>query len=181
MTRGARLAALVIGFALVAAAARAQEFQPPSSGGGGPGGLRVDLIGFSTRMGADVSRGGSLVLGSAIDVAELWSPQVRLRPSFEFSGTGNSTALHLSAEVIYRFQPDRAPAIPYAGLGLGYFSQDSTSDANPGQRRLWLNVVMGFELAFRPSFNWLLEYHALDRLGRHRFLVGLSTRGGRSD
>jgi hypothetical protein len=36
---------------------------------------------------------------------------------------------------------------------------------------------MGFELAFRPSFNWLLEYHALDRLGRHRFLVGLSTRG----
>jgi hypothetical protein len=43
---------------------------------------------------------------------------------------------------------------------------------------VWLNVVMGFELAFRPGFNWLLEYHALDRLGRHRFLVGLSTRGG---
>ena len=74
-------------------------------------------IGFSTRVGADVTRGGSLVLGSAFDVAELWSPQVRLRPSFEFSVAGSARSLHIAAEVIYRFQPDRAPAIPYAGIG----------------------------------------------------------------
>ena len=166
--------------AFAAAPAAAQDFVPPASGGGASvsNGLRVDLIGFSTRAGADVSRGGSLVLGSAFDVAELWSPQVRLRPSFEFSAAGAARSLHAAVEVVYRFQPDRAAAIPYAGIGVGYFVQDSASASIAGQRRVWLNLVMGFELAFRPSFNWLLEYHALDRLGRHRFLVGLSTRGG---
>jgi hypothetical protein len=165
-----------------AANAAAQDFVPPSSGGAAASnGLRVDLIGFSTRVGADVSHGGSIVLGSAFDVAELWSPQVRLRPSFEFSAAGSTRSLHVAAEVIYRFQPDRAVAIPYAGMGIGYFAQDSSSASNGRQRRVWLNLVMGFELAFRPSFNWLLEYHVLDRLGRHRFLVGLSTRGAGRD
>ena len=176
MTRGVRLIALLAAFTLAAAVARAQEFQPPSSGrpsAGPPGGLRVDLIGFSTRAGVDVSGGTALVLGSAIDVAELWSPSVRLRPSVEFSGSGTTTALHVALEVVYRFQPDRAPAIPYIGLGLGYFNQESG-----GVHRVWPTIAMGFELAFRPSFNWLLEYHALDRLGRHRFMLGLSTRGG---
>ena len=179
VSRRARLV-LVVALAVCAAApAAAQDFVPPSSGGGpASNGLRVDLIGFSTRAGVDVTRGGWLVLGSAFDVAELWSPQVRLRPSFEFSAAGSARSLHVAAEVVYRFQPDRAVAIPYAGFGVGYFVQDSTSASNAGQRRVWLNLVMGFELAFRPSFNWLLEYHALDRLGRHRFLVGLSTRGG---
>jgi hypothetical protein len=176
-----RCACLALVTALLAGAAvpaAAQDFVPPSTGGGSASnGLRVDLIGFSTRVGADVSRGGSLVLGSAFDVAELWSPQVRLRPSFEFSAAGSTRSLHVAAEVIYRFQPDRAAAIPYAGIGVGYFAQDSSA-SNGRQRRVWLNLVMGFELAFRPEFNWLLEYHALDRLGRHRFLVGLSTRGG---
>ena len=178
MTRGVRLVALLAAFTLAAAVARAQEFQPPSSGrpSTGPGGLRVDLIGFSTRAGIDVSGGTALVLGSAIDVAELWSPNVRLRPSVEFSGSGTTTALHVAIEVVYRFQPDRAPAIPYIGLGLGYFNQESG-----GVHKVWPTIAMGFELAFRPSFNWLLEYHALDRIGRHRFMLGLSTRGGGGD
>jgi hypothetical protein len=174
MLRGARVALLVTGLACAAAAAGAQEFQPPSSGArAGGSGLRVDLLGFSSRAGIDVSGGSSLVLGSAFDVAELWSPNVRLRPGFEFSGTGTSTALHVSLEVVYRFQPDRAPAIPYVGVGLGYWNKE-----NPSEKRVWPTIAMGFELAFRPSFNWLLEYHALDRMGRHRFLLGLSTRGG---
>jgi len=62
------------------------------------------------------------------------------------------------------------------GWSAGYFSQASTH-----RHTVWPTFVMGFELGFRPSFNWLLEYHSLDRLGRHRFLVGLSTRGGGSD
>jgi hypothetical protein len=173
---------IVILVACAAARASAQDFVPPSSGAAPTAtGLVVDLVGFSTRAGADVTRGGSLVLGSAFDVAELWSPQVRLRPSFEFTTAGAARSLHVAVEVIYRFQPDRAPAIPYAGIGLGYFAQDSSSASNVGQHRVWLNLVMGFELAFRPSFNWLLEYHVLDRLGRHRFLVGLSTRGAGRD
>ena len=173
MLRSARLALLVAGLACPFAAAAAQEFQPPASASSAaPGGVRFDLLGFSTRVGADLTGGGSLVLGSAFDVAQLGSPQVRLRPSFEFSGAGTSTALHLALELVYRFQPDRAPAIPYVGLGLGYFSQ-----ASAGRHAVWPTLVMGFELGFRPSFNWLLEYHSLDRLGRHRFLLGLSTRG----
>jgi len=174
MTHGSRLPAVLAALALSGSCLRAQEFQPPSSSReSGPGGLRVDLIGFSTRGGIDISDGTSLVLGSALDVAELWSPVVRLRPSFEYSGSGSNTALHLALEVVYRFQPDRAPAIPYVGLGLGYFKQESG-----GEERLWPTAAMGFELALRPSFNWLIEYHALDRMGRHRFLVGLSTRRG---
>jgi hypothetical protein len=182
MTRGVRLVALLAAFTLAAAVARAQEFQPPSSGrpSTGPGGLRVDLIGFSTRAGIDVSGGTALVLGSAVDVAELWSPNVRLRPSVEFSGSGTTTALHVAIEVVYRFQPDRAPAIPYVGFGLGYFKQESGGESG-GVHKVWPTIAMGFELAFRPSFNWLLEYHALDRLGRHRFMLGLSTRGGGGD
>jgi hypothetical protein len=172
MSRRSRLAVILAALACAAAPAAAQEFQPPQSAGAAASGWRVDLLGFSSRAGIDVSQGGFLVLGSAVDIAQLGSPRVRLRPSFEYSSAGSTRALHLATEVVYRFQPDRAPAIPYAGLGLGYWMP------NPGSQRLWLNMVIGFELAFRPSFNWLLEYHALDRLGRHRFLVGLSTRGG---
>jgi len=174
MPRRARFALVLAALAAAAAPAAAQDFQPPEAAthASGSGGVRIDLLGFSSRVGADLSSGGSLVLGSAVDVAELWSPQVRLRPSFEFSGAGTSTALHIATEIIYRFQPDRAPAIPYVGLGVGYYSQASTH-----RHTVWPTLVMGFELAFRPSFNWLLEYHSLDRLGRHRFLVGLAARG----
>jgi len=172
MFRRSRLGLILAGLACAAAPAAAQEFQPPESRADASSAIRIDLLGFSSRVGIDVSRGGSVVLGSAVEVAQLGSPQVRLRPSFEYSGSGSSTALHVATEVIYRFQPDRAPAIPYVGLGVGYYAPSEGSD------RVWLNVVMGFELAFRPSFNWLVEYHALDRLDRHRFLVGLSTRGG---
>jgi hypothetical protein len=154
----------------VTAAARAQEFQPPGQrGGGATGGLRFDIIGFSTRGGGQVNKDEQVVLGSTVDIAELWSAQVRLRPSFEVGFGQRLTSIHAALEVIYRFQPDNAPAIPYVGAGVGYFD-DSIS------HHTWPNLVMGFELPFRPSYNWLIEYHALDRLGRHRFLVGLATR-----
>ncbi len=174
MTGAVRLAAIAAVLASAATVAAAQEFQPPQGGAGETGGARfkVDLLGFSTRAGVDLRSGGSLVLGSTVDIAQLWSPNVRLRPSFEFNG-GGATAEHFALEVIYRFQPDQAEAIPYVGAGLGYFHPET------GGSKTWPTLVMGFELRFRPSFNWLLEYHALDRLDRHRFLVGLATRGGR--
>ena len=176
MNHGSRLVALLAAVALACPALGAQEFQPPGSAReAGSGGLRLDLIAFSTRGGVDLSDGASLVLGSSFDVAELWSPAVRLRPSFEFSGSGATRALHLGLEVVYRFQPDSARAIPYVGLGLGYYHE-----GGGGESKLWPTVAMGLELSFRPAFNWLVEYHSLDRLGRHRLLVGLSTRGARS-
>jgi len=161
--------------ALVAAAPRAaaQEFRPPSAGSSAaPVGFEVDLFGFSTRAGIDLSRRAEWVVGSTVDVAELWSPRVRLRPSLEVASDRDAgVTLHWAGEVVYRFQPDDAPAIPYLGIGLGHMSRCSSCVT------IWPTVTLGFELYFRPGINWLIEYHSLDRFGRHRFLIGLATRG----
>lgn len=170
-----KAASLALAAMLAAVPAQAQEFQPP--GGAAPSaegsGVRFGVLGFSTRGGAQVNRGGQGVLGSTVDIAQLGSPQVRLRPSFEVGFGRADKSLHVAVEVIYRFQPDNAPSIPYVGVGVGYYDPGSDSAG----ARVWPNLVMGFELPFRPTFNWLVEYHALDRLGRHRFLVGLAARG----
>ena len=174
MQAALRLMLAAVPLACVAPRAPAQEFQPPSGGGQGytsGTGFEMDLFSFSTRAGIDVSRPAQWVVGTTVDIAEMWSPRVRLRPSLEVSSDGNVTRLHWSGEVIYRFQPDNAPAIPYVGLGVGHMTHCI------GCTDLWPTVVMGFELRFRPAFNWLIEYHALDRLGRHRFLIGLSAHG----
>jgi len=170
VTRAVKLLAVLV---LAASPAAAQEFQPP--GGGAPsdggGGVRLGILAFSTRGGGQVDHGGQGVLGSTVDFAQLGSPQVRLRTSFEMGfGRTAGKSLHAALEVMYRFQPDDAPTVPYVGAGLGYYDDGTTT-------RVWPNLVMGFELPFRPTFNWLVEYHALDRLGRHRFLVGFATRG----
>ncbi len=173
MHAGTRLTWLALPLALTAAPApaAAQDFRPPAAGSSEPtvNGPTFDLYAFSVRGGLDVTRTAQWVLGTTFDVAELWSPRVRLRPSVEVASTGGSDVnFHWAAEITYRFQPDNAPAVPYVGLGLGHMT-----NAHP---TFWPTVVIGFELEFRPSFNWLLEYHALDRLGRHRFLIGLATR-----
>jgi hypothetical protein len=171
MRAGLAPALVAVALACGVPPAAAQEFQPPSSGGyTGTSGFDVDIFGFSTRGGIDVTRPTEWVVGTTVDVAEMWSPRVRLRPSLEVSSDGSVTRLHWSGEVVYRFEPDAAPAIPYVGVGLGHMTHCA------GCVTLWPTIVMGFELRFRPAFNWLIEYHALDRLGRHRFLVGLSTR-----
>ncbi len=174
MTRGVR--ALVLA-GLLAAPARstAQEFVPPDRGrtvsSSSATGFRLGVLGFSTRGGGQVNDDEQGIVGSTVDVAQLGSPLVRLRPSFELGFGTSRNSLHLALEAIFRFQPDDAPAVPYVGGGLGYYDTGSSTD-------VWPNLVMGFELPFRRSFNWLLEYHALDRMGRHRFLIGLATRGG---
>jgi hypothetical protein len=169
-----RLMLVAVPLACAAPQVLAQEFQPPSSAGAisspGGAGFNMDLYSFSVRAGVDVTRPAQWVVGTTLDIAEMWSPRVRLRPSLEVSSTGTTVQLHWAGEVTYRFQPDDAPAIPYVGIGLGHMSRCA------GCTTLWPTVTMGFELRFRPSFNWLIEYHALDRLGRHRFLVGLATR-----
>ncbi len=171
--RGATYLALGALLLAGAAPARAQEFQPPSGNGAANQvyGFEPDLYAFSVRGGIDITKPVQWVIGTTLDVAEMWSPRVRLRPSLEVSSEGGDVHLHWAGEVVYRFEPDAAPAIPYLGLGLGHMTHC------PGCVTLWPTVVMGFELKFRPSFNWLFEYHALDRLGRHRFLIGLATRG----
>jgi hypothetical protein len=175
MHAATRLILLAFPLALAAPPAAAQEFHPPSSGAAtspSGSGLDVDLYSFSVRGGLDVSHAAHWVLGTSLDVAELWSPRVRFRPSVEVaSEAGNTVTFHWAGEITYRFQPDNAAAIPYVGLGVGHMSNC------PSCTTIWPTIVLGFELQLRPSFNWLIEYHALDRLGRHRFLVGLATRG----
>lgn len=157
----------------------AQEFAPPDQrnparASGAEGGIRFGLLGFSTRGGGQVNSDEQGVVGSTVDIATLGHPQVRLRPSFEAGvGGGGAQSLHIALEVVYRFQPENASAIPYVGAGIGWYDTSARTT-------VWPNLVMGFELEFRPQFNWLVEYHSLDRMGRHRFLVGLSTRSGGS-
>jgi hypothetical protein len=169
---------------LIGAPLHAQEFIPPDRGrpaatpatqqpaADNAPGFRVDILGFSTRGGAKLNKGSQVILGSSIDVAQLGTPQVRLRPSFEVGfGQSGGTSLSLNLEVVYRFQPDAATAIPYLALGAGYYNDNTV-------KRGWPTVAMGFELPFRRNMNWLIEYHALDALKRSRFLVGLATRNG---
>ena len=176
-----RTAGLIGGLTLLALAAPragAQEFVPPDRSGrpaaqsAAPAepGIRLGIFGFSTRGGMQVNKGTQGVIGSTVDVIEFGTPAVRLRPSFEMGFGGSEHSLGFNAEMIYRFQPDQAPAIPYLGLGIGYYDDTSST-------RVWPTVVMGFELTYNHTMNWLVEYHALDGLRRSRFLVGLSTRG----
>ncbi len=183
LSQAIRCAALVLPAALAAATLRAQEFVPPDRAtrpAGTPAprpdsarsGLRVDLFGFSTRGGAQLSGGSQAVLGSTIDVAQLWTPRLRVRPSFAVGfGRGANKSLAVNLEVVYRFQPEEAAAIPYFGLGAGYYDDDFT-------RRGWPTLTIGFELPFRRTMNWLIEYQALDTMRRSRLMVGLATRNG---
>lgn len=172
MRAATRLIFAAMTLVLAAPAAVAQEFHPPSgSVTSSAGGFQADLYSFSIRGGVDLSHRARWVLGTSLDVAQLWSPRVRLRPSVEIaSDTAATVTFHWAGEITYRFQPDNAPAIPYVGIGVGHMSNCRSCTT------IWPTIVLGFELQFRPSFNWLIEYHALDRLGRHRFLVGLATR-----
>jgi hypothetical protein len=163
---------------------RAQEFVPPDRrppAQGTPGnppppapeqrGFRVNVFAFSTRAGAQVNKDGQAVLGSTIDLVQLGTPRLRIRPSFEVGFGRPEKSLGVNAEAVYRFQPDAAPAIPYIGLGVGYYD-DGTTD------HVWPTVALGFELPFRRQFNWLVEYHGLEGVKRSRFFIGLATRGG---
>ncbi len=164
---GLVLAALVLAAPRVAA----PEFRPPaSSGSEGNQSFDVNLFGFTARAGLDVTHSVEWLVGATADVAQLWSPRVRLRPSLEVASQGSGVNVHWSGEIVYRFQPDAAPAIPYLGLGLGHMSGCSSCTT------VWPTVTLGFELGLRPGINWLVEYHSLDRFSRHRFLVGLATR-----
>lgn len=185
MHRAAGLIGALTLIALAAPRAGAQEFVPPdrsgrpasaspqapaqSSAAAGTG-IRLGLFGFSTRGGFQVNKGGQGVVGSTLDLVELGTPLVRLRPSIEMGFANSNHSLGANLEIIYRFQSDQAPAIPYLGLGLGYYDDSVSSRVRP-------TGVMGFELALSRNINWLIEYHAIDAFGRSRFLLGLSSRG----
>jgi hypothetical protein len=171
-----RIVAMALLGVLCATALAAQEFVPPK-GPGARTGTRIGLFGFGVRSGVDLRGAGQLVLGTTLDVGDLFTNRVRLRPSAEI-GVFNGLNTYIgNFEALWRFTDDEEIATPYVGLGVGLAGRENCG-ADPQCPDLWLNLVFGFEMHYRSTFNWVLEYHGMDVLRRHRVYVGLTTRRG---
>ncbi len=156
----------------------AQDFAPPETGQAAEGSkIKIGLYGFGARLGWDFEEDARGIVSLTLDLGNLGSPQVRLRPSVEIGFAEDDNTYVVNAEVLYRFSPDTEKAVPYVGLGLGVAGQDDCEFA-PSCPGVWLQFVLGFELAFRDNMNWLLEYHAEDAVRRHRLFIGLTSRRG---
>ena len=173
---GIRITALaLVTSVFVAQRAAAQQFVPPKNAT--HGGTRIGLFGFGVRGGVDFRRSGQLVLGTTLDIGDLFSNRVRLRPSAEVGLFNGPNTYVGNFEVLWRFTTDEEVATPYIGGGLALAGRDGCG-TDPGCPGLWLNAVFGFELHYRSTFNWLVEYHGMNAMRRHRLYVGLTTRRG---
>lgn len=159
---------------LLGSAVGAQQFQPPRSGGGG--GTRLGLYGFGLRGGAEIAGSTQIVVGATLDLGSFVSDRLRPRASGEIGIDGENSYVG-SGEVLYRFTADDEMFVPYAGGGASLAGHDNCG-GDPDCPALWVNVVVGVERRFRSTFNWLVEYHGLDLLRRHRLYFGLTTRRG---
>jgi hypothetical protein len=170
-----RVLALVVVTVLATRAAAGQEFVPPKN----PkhSGTRIGLFGFGVRGGVDLRGAGQLLLGTTLDVGDLFSNRVRLRPSAEIGVFNGPNTYVGSFDTMWRFTEDEEVANPYIGLGLSVAGREGCG-ADPQCPDLWLNLTFGFELHYRSTFNWLMEYRAMDAFRRHRVYVGLTTRRG---
>jgi hypothetical protein len=83
----------------------------------------------------------------------------------------------MSLEGLYRLSGDHQAATPYVGGGVAVagHAECGTDSSCPD---VWFNVVLGVEVRYRSTFNWLFEYHALDAFQRSRVYLGLTTRRG---
>jgi hypothetical protein len=153
----------------------AQEFQPPRSRSA-EAGTRFGLFGFSVHGGAEVTDPVQIVLGAGLDLGNLFTNRFRIRATAEVGIDGEDSFV-ASAEGLYRFTGDNEPTVPYAGLGMSVAGHDDCGmdDDCPA---VWVNIVFGFERRFRSTFNWMVEYHGMDALRRHRFYFGFVTRRG---
>lgn len=168
---------VAIGAALLAVQVNAQAFHPPSVQRTGPPGTRIGLLGFGVRTGVDVGGKGAAVLGVALDAGNVFMNRLRIRPSAEISILNGPNTYVGSFEMLYRLSDDNQPATPYFGAGLA-IAGHAGCGTDAGCPGLWINFVLGMEVRYRSTFNWLLEYHALDAFRRNRFYVGLTTRRG---
>ena len=155
----------------------AQEFHPPPVPKASDHGTQLGLFGFGVRGGIDLSGNTQMVFGVALDAGNLFTRRLRLRPSGEIGVFNGVNSYAGSLEVLYRFTADGQVATPYAGGGFSLVGHDACG-TDPDCPDLWANVVVGFELHYRSTFNWLLEYHGMDRFRHNRLYVGLTTRRG---
>lgn len=171
-----RSAALVTAGLCIAGPALAQQFVPPKNAPARSG-THIGLFGFGVRGGVDVEGAGQLVVGTTLDLGDLFTQRIRLRPSAEIGVFNGPNTYVGNFEILWRFALDDEVAIPYLGGGVGVAGHEDCG-ANPSCPALWANVVFGFELHYRSTYSWLLEYHGMDALRRHRFYIGLTTRRG---
>ena len=155
----------------------AQEYEPPADAAVSDRGTRLGLDGFGVRGGLDFTHNGRLAVGGTLDLGQLFTSRFRLRTSAELSVFNGPNVYVGSLEPVYYFTGPAEGTRPYVGLGLG-LAGGSECSADPDCPDLWPNVVLGFELRFRPTFNWLLEYHGMDLLRENRIHIGLTTRAG---
>ncbi|HYK82757.1 MAG TPA: hypothetical protein VEU55_06390 [Gemmatimonadales bacterium] len=174
--RQAWMAVLVVTLS-AAGAAGAQEFHPPPVRRAGEHGTRLGLFGFGVRTGIDLRRPTQFIFGAAFDAGNLFSDRFRLRPSGEIGVFNGRNSYIASLEAVYRLTPDAELATPYVGGGLSVAGHDACG-GDPSCPGVWVNAVLGVELHYRSTFNWLLEYHAMDVFQHNRFYVGLTTRRG---
>ena len=140
-------------------------------------GTRFGLFGFGVRGGIDLAGDGQFLLGTTLDMGNLFTNRVRMRPSFELGVFNGPNTYAGNFDVLWRFTEDEETATPYIGAGLALAGHDGCgSDSQCPD--LQLNLTFGFELRYRSTFNWLLEYRAVDAFDKHRVYVGLTTRRG---
>ena len=173
--RGRWGGALALSVLVAAAPAAAQQFSPPRAKASGK--TKIGLYGFGVRAGIDPKGAGQVVLGTTLDIGNLFSNRVRLRPSVEVGVFNGANTYIASFESLWRFTDDEEVATPYLGAGMS-IAGHADCGADPDCPGLWLNAVLGFELRYRSTFNWVVEYHAMDLFRRHRFYIGLTTRRG---
>jgi len=152
----------------------AQGFNPPQVERAEMG-TRIGLYGFGVRAGADVGGLSQIVLGLTLDAGSIGVAALRVRPSVELGFSNGLDTYTASVEALYRFRSAGASVVPYLGAGPAVESHASCS-ADTSCPALWLNAVVGVEVRFRPTFNWLVEYHGLDLLRHGRLEIGLTTR-----
>jgi opacity protein-like surface antigen len=154
----------------------AQAFHPPPVQRRDDG-TRIGFFGFGIRAGMDLNSGGQAVFGLTLDLGNLASSRLRIRPSGEV-GVGNGVNTYVgSLELLFRLTDDAGAVTPYVGAGVGIagHAECGTDASCPA---VWVNGVLGTEIRFRSTFNWLLEYHAMDAFQHNRVYLGLTTRRG---
>src|SRR5207244_4475858 len=129
----------------------AQEFHPPRVRPAEDRGTRVGLFGFGVRGGVDLAD-PQMVFGFTLDAGNLFSPRFRIRPSGEIGVFNGVNSYIGSLEALYRLTGDEQAVTPYAGAGFSIVGHESCG-ADPDCPDVWANVVVGFELHYRSTFN----------------------------
>ena len=167
--------ASLVGAGLATAPLVAQQFPPPRNAA--HSGTRIGLLGFGVRAGVDFHAPAQLVFGGTLDLGDLFSNRIRLRPSAELGVFNGEDTFVGNFEALWRFTADENVATPYIGGGVGVAGRNGCG-TDPQCPDLWVNAVFGFELRYRSTFNWLIEYHGMDLMRHNRIYIGLTTRRG---